>query len=74
MNEYCVVYISTEDANCSVYGITEARVAFYSKIYERLLFATVVVIVSVPALLEFQASQLATRNIEHFDVGLFHDL
>lgn len=53
--------------------MTESKVAFYCKIYERFILISLTIYVAVPVILEFQASQL-TRNIAHLDVGLFNDL
>lgn len=68
---YYVVYISTEDTSSTIYGITDAKVSFYCKIYERLIFVSVALYVAAPAILEFQATQ---RTIENTDVGFFYDL
>lgn len=43
-------------------------------IYERFVLISLVIYVAAPAILEFQASQLATGIIKDIDVGLFNDL
>lgn len=58
----------------TIFNETEAKVTLHSKVFERLLFATWVFYVSIPALLEFQAYRGGTTNSAHTDVGLFLDL
>lgn len=66
--------ILAENARCTAYDIMDAKVAFYSKIYVRLVFATITTFVAIPVILEFRSSQTSTHNIIHADVGLFSDL
>lgn len=73
-NCYCVVCISTEDASSTIYGITDARIAYCSKIYERLMFVNYILYVSVPGIVEFLSSQGETTTDVHLDVGFFNDL
>lgn len=69
-----MAYTLTEADSCTVYDITEAKIASYSKIYERLLIVSVTIYLAIPGILEFQASQLGTRTIAYMDVGMFNDL
>lgn len=68
------LFTSTEDANCTIYGITDVQVAFFCKIYERLVFIGIAIYTALPAILEFLALKTATEKTVHLDVGLFYDL
>lgn len=47
MSAYYLVCISTEDPSSTVYGITEAKVAWYCKIYERLVLLSAAIYVAL---------------------------
>lgn len=66
---------TTENASSIVYGITDAKVALFCKIYERLIFVTASLYLATPAVLKFWTSQKSSsQTIVHLDVGFFNDL
>lgn len=58
----------------NIFKDAESKVSGYCKVFERLLFATWVFYVTIPAILEFQAYRHGTTVTGHTDVGLFMDL
>lgn len=70
-------FVLSEEASnerINIFKTVEAKMTFYCKIFEKLLYATYASYMAVPVIQRVLASRTGTTIVVYPDVGFFHDL